>query len=61
MFDVVNNKWLFAPGGHEDLARLIVIAVGALIERTLRALSLVDPAFGSRSISMAMSNQQSIV
>ena len=35
---VVNNNWLFAPSWHEDLDSVIVIAVGALIERTLNAV-----------------------
>jgi hypothetical protein len=34
----VNNNWLFAPGRRKDLDGFIVIAVGALIERTLNAV-----------------------
>ena len=33
MLDVVHDDRLFAPGRHEDLDGLIVIAVGALVER----------------------------
>ena len=42
MLDVVNNNRLFAPSWHEDLDRLIVIAVGALIQ-TPDALSTHFP------------------
>ena len=38
MFDVVHDDRLFAPGGHEDLDGFVVIAVGALVERTLNAV-----------------------
>ena len=37
MLGVVNNNRLLRTSRHEDLHRLIVIAVGALVERTLNA------------------------
>jgi hypothetical protein len=41
---VVNDDRLFAPGRHEDLDGRIVIAVGALVERTLNATSVAARA-----------------
>jgi hypothetical protein len=35
---VVHDHRLFAPRWHEDLDGFVVIAVGAVIERTLNAL-----------------------
>jgi hypothetical protein len=35
---VVNNNRLFAPSRHENLHRIVVIAVGALVQRALNAL-----------------------
>ena len=35
MLDVVHDDRLFAPGWHKDFDGFVVIAVGALIERTL--------------------------
>ena len=37
VLDVVNDNWLFAPGRHEDLDRVVTVAVGALVERALDA------------------------
>jgi hypothetical protein len=38
VLDVVNNNWLFAPGRHEDLDRVVTVAVRALVQRALDAL-----------------------
>ena len=35
VLNVMHDNWLFAPGRHEDLDRLVVIPIGALIERAL--------------------------
>jgi hypothetical protein len=37
MLDVVHDDRLFAPSWHEDLDGIVVIAVGALVERALDA------------------------
>ena len=37
MLDVVHDNGLFAPGRHEDLDRVVTVAVGALVERSLNA------------------------
>jgi hypothetical protein len=40
MLGVVHDDRLFAPSRHEDLNGVIVIAIGALVERALSATRL---------------------
>ena len=44
MLGVVNNNRLLRSSRHEDLDSIIVIAVGALVERALDAYDRILPA-----------------
>jgi hypothetical protein len=37
MLGVMHDNWLFAPGGHEDLDRVVTVAIRPLIQRALDA------------------------
>ena len=51
---VVNDHRLFAPGRHEDFDGIVVIAVGALVERALDAGDLNVPMVRSNNPALAL-------
>jgi hypothetical protein len=56
MLGVVNDHWLLRAGWHEDFDGIVVIAVGALVERALDASNRHDgqqmETFGSWPIAL---------